>query len=743
MKYKYLLIGILISLIKITVYSQDVEINYTKYVDPFIGVENEGNTFPGVSLPYGMVKLGPDCYRRETNSGYHPTGDIWGFSHTHVSGTGGGPKYGNVLVTSTMGDLNIIDYSSPRKNEKASPGYYSVDLEDYNINVELTATHSTGLHKYTFQKEGDAHILIDLGSFLTRSWAYGEDQKLVGSYVKILNGNEVQGYSTVEGGWNKGKAYTVYFHAIIDTPSDSYGTWKSGEKINLQKEQLDSGEKTGAFFTYKVKKNQEIKMKLGISYLSIEKAKTNLKKENSHWNFEKIKRNAETKWNEKLSKIEISETSKDTKYIFYTALYHSFLQPVNKTGELKNWDHNEVYYDDYYAIWDTFRTLHPLLILVDTKTQVDIINSMLNIYEKEGYMPDGRSGNDNGLTQGGSNCDLIIADAFVKGIQGINYEVAYEAMKKNAEITPEDERKEGRGGISDYNTLGYVSTTFERAGTRTLEYANCDWGIAQVAKGLGKSDDYFKFKNRASNWRNLWRPIENHGVTGFISPKNNQGEWIKDFSLFERGTWHNFFYESISWEYSLYVPQDVKELIRLSGGNKDFVHRLDTFFGRNYYIIENEPGFLTPNLYSWAGRYDKSAEIIHKIITKDYHTGRGGLPGNDDSGAMSSWFVFQAMGIFPNAGQDVYLIGSPIIGNTKIKMDNGKIFEIKVHNLSDENIYVTSATLNGKLLLQSWFKHTEISGGNILELYMSNTANEWGIKTPPPSMSDSEKIKIK
>lgn len=737
MRGTYFIFTILISLINITVYSQDILFHYTKYVDPFIGVENKGNTYPGVSLPYGMVKLGPDCYRRETNSGYHPTGEIWGFSHTHVSGTGGGPKYGNVLLTATMGDLNIIDYSSLRKNEKASPGYYSVNLEDYNINVELTTTHSTGFHKYTFQKEGDANILIDLGSFLTRSWAYGEDQQLVGSSVNILNGNEVQGATTIKGGWNKGKAYTVYFYAILDTPSETYGTWKSGKKQKLQKEQLDSNEKTGAYFTYNVKKDQVINVKVGISFLSVKKAKANLEKENSHWDFEKIKSNAETQWNKKLNKVEISETSEAIKKIFYTALYHSFLQPTKKTGEIKNWDANKVYYDDYYAIWDTFRSLHPLLTLVDTKTQVDIINSLLNIYEKEGYMPDGRSGNDNGLTQGGSNCDLVIADAYVKGIKGINYEIAYQAMVKNAEIVPEDERKEGRGGLDDYNTLGYVSTFYERAGTRTVEYANCDWGIAQVAKGLGKEDDYLKYKSRASNWKNLWKPIESHGVTGFISPKNKQGEWVDDFSLFKRGTWHNFFYESISWEYSLYVPQDVKALIKLSGGNKAFVNRLDTFFERNYYIIENEPGFLTPNLYTWAGRYDKSAKIIHEIITKDYHTGRGGLPGNDDSGSMSSWFAFQAMGVFPNAGQDVYLIGSPIIGNTKIKMDNGKTFEIKTQNLSDENIYVTKATLNGKPLLQSWFRHTEISEGGVLELYMSSTPNEWGIKTPPPSISDN------
>jgi len=739
MKSRCFLIGILVGIMSITMYSQDVMLNYSKYVDPFIGVKNDGNTFPGVSLPFGMVKLGPDCYRKETNSGYLSKGEIWGFSLTHVSGTGGGPKYGNVLMTATMGTLNVVDYSSIRKNETASPGYYSVELADFNIKVELTATQKTGFYKYSFQKKGKANILIDLGSFLSRSKAYGEDQELEGSFVKILNNREVQGYTRVKGGWNKGKPYTVYFYAIIDAPAETYGTWKSGKKTDFKKEQTDSEEKTGAYFTYQVQENQIIKLKVGISYLNIGKAKTNLIDENSQWDFEKIRNKAVSQWNKQLSKVQISGTSEKTKKIFYTALYHSFLQPVKKTGEIKNWSPDKTYYDDYYTNWDTFRTLNPLLVLVDQKREVEIINSMLNIYEKEGYMPDGRSGNDNGLTQGGSNCDLVIADAFVKHVKGIDYEEAYKAMVKDAEVSPANARKEGRGGLKDYNSLGYVSTSFERAGTRTVEYANDDWGIAQVAKDLGKSDDYKKYIKRASNWKNLWRHVTSHGVTGFIYPKDADGEWVSGFSLIKRGTWDNFFYESTSWEYSLYVPQDVIGLIKLSGGDDAFVNRLNTFFERDYFNVGNEPGFLIPNLYIWAGRYAKSAYRIHKIMSEDYNSGRGGLPGNDDSGAISSWFTFQAMGIFPNAGQNVYLIGSPIIGKTKIKLDNGKIFEIKVNNLSDKNIYVTKAILNGKLLNQAWFKHTDIKDGGKLELFMSNVPNDWGTKKFPPSLSDYKK----
>jgi predicted alpha-1,2-mannosidase len=423
--------------------------------------------------------------------------------------------------------------------------------------------------------------------------------------------------------------------------------------------------------------------------------------------------------------------------MFYTAMYHALLMPSDRTGENPLWQSKDPYYDDYYAIWDTYRASNPLITLIDQHRQEDIIRSLINIYEHEGYMPDARSGNYNGLIQGGTNSDMLIADAWVKGLKNIDYNKAYTAMVKNAESEPKCPKKEGREGVNAYKTLGYVPFGISVAGSRTMEYANNDFAIATLAKGLGKMADYEKYLKRASNWQNLWRAVGNHGANGFIWPKKKDGSWEEDFDVFRRGTFKGFLYEGDSWTYSLYVPQDVKKLIEMSGGNKAFVSRLDTFFTNKYYDVNNEPGFLTPCLYTWAGRPDKTAETVNETRNTHYGIGRGGLPGNDDSGAMSGWYTMHAMGFYPNAGQDVYLISSPLFSTVQIHLAGGKIFTIKALNQSESNIYVQKATLNGKLLNKAWFRHQDIINGGMLELVMGNKPSAWGMNDPPPSISDS------
>jgi len=717
----------------------------TDYVDPFIGVENGGNVFPGATLPFGMVKLGPDmcaidpqnmCY--QTNSGYSPLDEkVLGFSHTHVSGTGGGSKYGNVLVMPFTGKLLLDDYSSLRFNEVASPGYFSLVLNRYQIKAELTATQRAGMHRYTFPKSDQSGIFIDAGFFLYSGQQWGENQELVGSEIKVISNTEIQGYNRVRGGWNMGGAYTVYFYARFDQPAEKFATWKGTELKENSNLEVDSGEKTGAVFYYKTSNQQIIQLKVGISFVSIEKAKQNLDQEISDWNFDRVHAEAVKVWNKELSKIEVETPNEDQKKIFYTALYHSMLMPVDRTGENPSWNSSAPYYDDFYAIWDTFRSLNPLLTLIDQKREVDIVNSMIDIYKHEGYMPDARSGNDNGRTQGGSNCDIVITDAFVKGLKGIDYETAYQAMIKNAEISPGgDERKEGRGGIEDYIQLGFVSSKFERAGSRTVEYANCDWAIAQLAKGLGKPADYLKYKKRASNWTGLWRDISFEGATGFIMPRNSDGSWVDNFSPLAVGSWKDFFYESSSWEYSLYVPQDVKSLIDKCGGEAKFISRLDTFFTKNYYNMSNEPGFFAPCLYSYSGRPDKTQEIVRRTLAKNYNSGRAGIPGNDDSGAMSSWYIFHTMGFFPNAGQDVYIFTAPSFKKATLHLESGKQLVITTQSLSEKNNCIQSVKLNGKIWHQSWFRHGDIKDGGSIEFIMGNKPNDWGKSNAPPSMSD-------
>ncbi len=720
-----------------------------KYVDPFIGTEGGGHVFPGAALPFGMVKMGPDMGKNNTNSGYEVKAKINGFSHTHVSGTGGGAKYGNILVMPFTGPFDQLhDVSSPGNHEKASPGYYAVNLTRYGIRAELTVTDHAGFHQYTFPESSNAHIMIDAGHFLQSGVPYGEGQELVGSEVHVLSNHEIEGYSRVRGGWNEGGAYTVYFDASFDTPADHFATWKNGTLTQGKRDQFDSGEKTGAVFTYHMAQGQKIRIKVGISYISMAKAHQNAVTELNTWNFDAVKKKASEIWEKELEKISIDTPNLAYRKMFYTALYHVMLMPTDRTDENPKWHSNVPYYDDYYAIWDTFRSSNPLLTLISPARERDIVRSLIDIYKYDRYMPDARSGNDNGRTQGGSNAEVLIADAYVKGLKGIDYQTALKAMIKDAEMPAGgDQRKQGRGGLHDYKTLGYVSTNYERAGTRTLEYAYDDFCLSEVAKGLGKDSLYNRYRTRADNWKNLWRPVTNDGATGFIWPRHPDGTWQKNFTTLTAGSWPDFFYESQSWEYSLYVPQDVNGLIEECGGKKTFIHRLNTFFLKDgktdslighYYNVGNEPGFLTPTLYIWAGRQDLTTERVWAIIHKYYHDSRAGLPGNDDSGAMSSWLAFHMMGLYPLAGQNVYLITAPHFKETIIHLENGRSFVIKAEGLSKTNRYVTSATLNGKDLDQAWFHHTDIKDGGTLILKMGYKPDGWGSDNPPPSMSDVE-----
>jgi predicted alpha-1,2-mannosidase len=734
---------ITLSIFLFSVSAQNNSEQLTKYVDPFIGAVGEGHTFAGATLPYGMVKLGPDCTPMNSNSGYNDKGMLKGFSHVHVSGTGGPPKYGNVLVAATSGEINIKDYTSNRANEKASPGYFSMDLPKYNITGEFTITHSVGFHRYTNNSNEPLNLLFDMGSFL--SWGgykeLGElDQELVGSEVKILSPTEIEGYTKVRGGWNVGEAYTVFFYAVLDKPASEYGTWRSGELHRSSKEEVDNGSPTGAYFTFKNKKGEQVKMKVGISFISTGKAKQNIEREINHWDFNKVKNKAEDEWNKKLNTIIVKTQNEDQKKIFYSALYRTLLMPVNRTGENPKWTSSIPYYDDFFCIWDTYRATHPLLTLIQKDEQVAMINSLLDIYKQEGYMPDARSGNYTGRTQGGSNSDVLIADAFVKGLTGIDYSVGLKAMLTNAEVPPGgDERKWGRGGLWDYNNIGYVSTNFERGGSRTMEYSYNDYCIALVANGLGKDSIAKKYFQRSNNWQNIWnKEIKSDGTSGFIWPKKRDGSWDPKWNVHQSEGLRGWLYEGNSWEYSLYVPQNMKELVKKAGGDAAFTKRLDTFFTKNsktfhpwlndYYNVNNEPGFLTPTLYNYVGKPYKTNQTVRKIIAANYSLKPDGLPGNDDAGSMSAWYVFHSMGFFPVAGQDLYMITTPMFDNVTLNLGGDKKLIIICNGLNAKNVYIRSAKLNGKKLDRSWFTHTEIKNGAQLEFEMSDKPSDWATK---------------
>ena len=729
---------------------------YHQYIDPFIGSEGKGHIFIGPSVPFGMAKPGPDN-NKYSNSGYvsDTLVPIFGFSQVHVSGTGGGSKYGNVSLMPFSGDFDLFNHNSVFTNERASACYYGVTLKKWDIDVELTTTAKVTFHKYEFSTESKG-VLVDAGAFLDEGdLPYSrEAQHLVGSEIEIVSDRAVRGYNRVRGGWNNGAAYTVYFYVEFDQPFNKYGTWKGTNIYNEVAVQSDSGEKTGAFLSFDKAASDVLQAKVGISYLSSLKAKQNMDNEIPHWSFDQVKHEGEQKWEEMIGRIEIDKSASKTQNImFYTALYHTMLMPVDRTGENPLWVSPEPYYDDFYALWDTYRTSHPLLTIITPSRQTDIVNSLIDIYKFEGYMPDARSGNYNGRTQGGSNADVLIADAFVKGLKGINYETGLKAMLKNATVPPGGkEEKEGRGGLTDYNTLGYISDRFVRAGNRTMEYAFNDYCIATVAKGLENTEVYQQYLNQSENWKNLWRNVEDHGSKGFIMPKDADGNWIdtiycngakatEDYVLYTPLAkewpicvcwWCGFFYEGTSWEYSLMVPHDVPGLIEKCGGNDAFRKRLDTFFDNNYYNVANEPSFLTPNLYHWIGRPDLSSKRVHEIIDKNYNIGRAGIPGNDDSGSMSSWLNFHMMGLYPNAGHSYYLLTAPYFRQTVIHQENGKDFILKANKLSAKNSYIQSVTLNGQPFNQSWLEHSDIVAGGELVFEMGPKLSDWGRDGLPP-----------
>jgi predicted alpha-1,2-mannosidase len=713
--------------------------DYTGNVDPFIGVDWGGNTFVGSAIPYGLVKVGPDMETfdgRRSGFGYSSSGVILGFSHLHLSGAQG--KYGNILVAPVTGPLDLSDIKTPRTDEVNHVGYYAATLSRYNVKVELTSSRRVGFHRYTFLKSQQAHITINVASALGLGTDW-QAQKFLGAEIHLTSNHEAQGVARFTGGWNRGGEYKVYYYMVLDTPAQAAKTWTGKTLAETKDAVVGADMPIGASFDFATKVNQVIQAKVGISFISAEQAKQNVQQEIPAWNFSAIGIAATALWNAELAKLTLSGESDSQRRQLYTAMYHMMLMPTDRTGENPDWQSTEPYYDDYYCIWDTYRTSSPLLTLISPDRQRDIIRSLIDIYRHTGYMPDARSGNDNGRTQGGSNANVVVADAWVKGLKGIDYETAFAAMVHDAEVPPADAQKEGRGGLKDYNEKGYVTLADERSGSRTAEYSYDDFAISEVACGLGKTKEAALYSSRAHNFEHLWdKDMTAEGFKGFMRPRNRDGSWAPPY-LVVRGTWPDFFYEGDIWTYSIYAPQDMRRLIEMAGGNESFVRRLDWTFLRRHFDVTNEPGFLLPVLYNYAGRPDKTADIVHMTLEKAFADNRAGIPGNDDSGAMSSWLIFSTLGLFPVAGQDVYLISTPSIPDASLDLGNGKKLRIIAKNLDGQglNRYIQSATLNGVDLPNSWFRHAQIKDGAALVLTMGSGPSNWGRAVPPPSMSDA------
>jgi predicted alpha-1,2-mannosidase len=745
----------------------------TSEIDPMLGADKGGNVFVGPTLPFGMAKPGPDYGDNEANSGWKASGNLNGFSQLHVSGTGGGPKYGNILVQPMMGNADPAYSSAPREEEHAEVGYYSVKLKDSGIRAEVTTARRTPIYRFTYPKTGKRTLLVDVGHLLMRRHdsphRYPESQVVYSTDVQVLSPTEIAGMQASVMGWNiQTVPMRVYFYLVTDTPAITSGAWEDGKaiqpgaktasyKMPFTMSTLPKSAppivSTGAYLTFAAG-NQPVMVKVGVSFVSIEQAKKNAMSEVAGFDFDGTRRAAVAAWQKQLSTVKVEGGTASERQQFATGLYHSMLMPVDRTGENPLWQSKTPYYDDFYCIWDTFRSSTPLLTLLDPKRVTDILQSLLEIQDHDKFFLDGRSGNFSGRTQGGSDAEMMFTDAFVKHLPGLDWPRVYRAMVHDADVESSAPIRFGRGDMDEWKRLGYLSIEHsdptggpDRPGSRSMEYAANDYAVALMAKGLHHEADSRKFMARAENWKKLWDAnavdhTEGGDVKGFIWIRHEDGRWKENFNPHLVGTWYqDNFYEASTWTYSLYVPQDVRGLIQLSGGPSDFKRRLDLFFvtgkaGRYRYDVGNEPGFLSPYLYNWIGEQSSTAKTIRAILPANYHTGLDGLPGNDDSGAMGSFLVFNQMGFFPVAAQDVYLIGSPTFPRSSITLANGKVFSVIARNTSPANVYIAKATWNGKPYHRSWFTHEQLMAGGELSLMMSDKPAHWDTGAPPPSMSD-------
>jgi len=735
MKKTFLILLILISIVACKPASPE---RLTSFVNPFIGTDEDGHTFPGALVPFGMVQLSPDNGDHGYNwcSGYHYSSNhIIGFSHTHYSGTGSEDLCDISVfpLVNTEATPKTIRSEFSHKDEVASPGYYSVLLKTFNIKAELTATIHCGLHRYTYPESKNPAIKLDLGFGNGTEARVGHNGDLpLECYFKKINKNTVVGFRRSIGFVGE---RCVYFAAQTSKPIEDVTIFADSTRVNSKLEAR--AVRVSSFLSFPATKNgEQILMKVAISSANVEGALAGLQ-EIKDWNFEAVKKNAEDAWEVELSKIKVTSPDSAFKETFYTAAYHCYFAPFRYDDALGNYSgaDKKIYQGkNIYtlsSLWDTYRAAAPLFTLTQTQLLPDIISSFLEFYKQHGLLPSWELYFDEANVMPGYHAVPIIADAILKDIKGFDYTFAFEAMK----VTANEDIRE-----SDfYRQYGYVPDDLDprqRGVTKTVEYAFDDWCIAQVAKKLNRQSDYDEFMKRSGYWKNVF-----DSSIGFERPKDSKGNWMLPFNPKESIG----FQEGNAWIYTWYVPQDVLGLIQAMGGADQFALKLDSLYNapdtpyrqlknHGFYGLSefsNEPSHHVPYLYSNVGKPAQTAEKVNHILTKFYSNQPNGLCGNDDCGQMSAWYVLSSIGFYPvNPASGEYVFGSPLAEQTEITLGNGKHFIVKAENLSKQNIYIQKATLNGIPYTQSFIRHSDILNGGELLLVMGNKpSGTWGTKT--------------
>ena len=720
--------------------------DYIQYVNPLIGTSNYGTTNPGPIAVRGMANVspfnvsGPENLPLEKDSRWlstpyvHENKFLTGYSHVNLSGVGC-PELGVILAMPTTGELEIdpLKYGSTYSKEVSKAGYYTNTLDKYNVLVEATASTRVGISRYTFPK-GDANILLNLGLGLTNEQ---------GARTRIVSSTEIEGMRTVGSFcyYKPAEAYPVFFVAQFSKPANEYGVWKKSTKtegaesewmkgyngkaqIKKGFRQEVVGDSIGTYMRYRFEVPTSVEMRVGISYVSIENARENLKKETGDLSFDAILKKTQQDWNAHLAKIEVEGDSQENKIKFYTALYHTLIHPStlnDANGEYPKMGTRETLKTSgtrytVFSLWDTYRNLHQLMTLVYPKQQSDMIKSMLRIYDESGWLPKWELNATETTTMVGDPAGIIIADTYLKGIRDFDIEKAYSAMVKSADQLANNPL---RPGLEDYINKGYLTTTTTSSGSvsTTQEYNISDYAIAQLAKTLNKKEDYARFSKRSLSYRKLFDKNLN-----LLRPKNGDGSWVTPYDPNDGAnfTKNLGFIEGNAWQYTFMVPHDIPGLIKLMGGRKPFVAQLEKVFDTGQYDMANEPDIMYPYLFNYVeGQEYKTQLKVQELLSKYYQNKPAGLPGNDDTGTMSAWAVFSMMGIYPiNPGNPIYALTTPSFDKITVHLDNTYYDKDKLVILKSGNGTISKITIGNKKLPSFFVTHKELLSSETIEFHL-------------------------
>ncbi|UHG92664.1 GH92 family glycosyl hydrolase [Spirosoma oryzicola] len=714
----------------------------TQYVDPFIGTSFHGHVFMGANVPFGAVQLGPSQMSKGWDwcSGYHYSDSLLiGFAHTHLSGTGIG-DLGDILIMPTTGPVKVTKGTSKdsqsgyasrfaHADETARPGYYSVNLKRYSIKAELTATERVGVHRYTFPKSSDAHIVIDLQE--------GIGDIPTETHLEKKNDTTLVGYRYSRG-WARDQR--LYFAIVFAKPIQKVALYDDQKPVEGNTVTAKHAKGVVSFAT---QAGEKVAIKVGISPVSPDNALANIRAEVPHWNFDQVAADADAAWNKELGKVVVKTADKDRLKTFYTALYHTMIAPSifnDHNGDYVGADkklHQNAPFTNLttFSLWDTYRAANPLFTLLQPKRVNDMVGSMLAIYQQQGKLPIWHLVGNETNTMPGNSAIPIVADAYLKGFTGFDANLAFEAMKASA---MRDER-----GLKFVKAQGYIpGDSLVESVAQGLEYAIDDWAIAQVAKKLGKTDDYAYFSKRAKAYQFYFDP-----VTRFMRGRISDNERRTPFSPLVARHMKDDFAEGNAWQYTWLVPHDVEGLMTLLGGEKAFTQKLDSLFvvqgdmgGEasnditgliGQYAHGNEPSHHITYLYAYVGQPWKTADKVRYILDSLYAPKPDGLCGNEDVGQMSAWYVFSALGFYPvNPANGAYVFGSPVFDEVTMRLANGKTFHINVVNNGKANRYIKRITLDGKPYTRSYLLHqTLVNGGNLTIEMSDKPSTTWGVAT--------------